>query len=800
MGSAVLVLAAGWSTGIVLGALFPIPGLVLVVAAAATLGAVVLAPSTALRLLALALMALVLGQARMEIGRGAAPPDQLAAYAGEVQIGGRIVEAPLPRGKRVEAVVEVDTIATPASSVSMAPLGDPRPRVLLRSTFLRAGYGDRVETRGRLARPRSRPGWPLEQMLARRGIGWTVDAGGARLVEPAGTSLVGLLAKARSVFEANTRAILPEPHASLVAGIVFGARVGLPPDLRAAMSATGTSHLTAVSGANVAMVAGSLLLIATGVVGRAPASLVAIVGVWLYTLLVGAPPSALRAATMATFALAAQGLGRQPDAVVGLALAVAVLLGWDPGLAFDLGFQLSVTATAGLILLSPSIEQRLSWLPRSVRGQVAIAVAAQVATLPLVIGTFQRLSLVSLPANVLAAPTIVPIMGLGALIAVLGWVPGLDAVLGWAAWLATSVLVSVIETAAVLPGAVVAVGRSPAWLPVGWYAVLCCWVAAGSADVTALGVRPSYLKLAALVGAGLMAALIFVGWPGDGRRDGVQVALLDTEPAAAFVRTQSGGSALLITSTASRGVAASVGAQLDLWEDGVDVEIGPGGVRTAVDLLAIGAQAVPEDGAGSASSDAPDLGDLESDGSGDIAPNVAARPAIMEVGPGTRIDLADGVNVQVIDVRLAGQRSVVDLALVVDGVAILLPGPGSPSPRWVDVAPDAVTIAALPASAVTWARSLPLRNWLLLVGEPAVERARGESGVPFLARRDHGLIELSLIQGTVGVRTERCGGGRECEIQLPPPVFRALLPGPAPGGTSGGDRSPVQSGRTDDGR
>jgi hypothetical protein len=499
---------------------------------------------------------------------------------------------------------------------------------------------------------------------------------------------------------------------------------------------------------------------------------------------------------MATFALMAQGLGRQPDAIVGLALAVAVLLGWDPGLAFDLGFQLSVTATAGLILLSPSIEQRLGWLPRSVRGQVAIAVAAQVATLPLIVGTFQRLSLVSLPANVLAAPTVVPIMGLGTLIAVLGWVPGLDALLGWSAWLVTSILLLVIETAATLPGAVVAVGRSPAWLPVGWYVVLCCWVAAGSADVKALGIRPRALKVAALAGAGGMAALIVVGWPGAGRREGVQVVLLDTEPAAALVRTPSGESALVMTSAASRGIVASVGAHLDLWEGGVDVEIGPGGLRTAVDLLEIGISAVPDEHDRSASADEPDL-EID-DGEATMSP--PGRLAALEPGSGMRIDLDDGVTILVIDVRLAGQRSVLDLAIVVDDVAILLPGPGSPSPRWVDIAPDAVTVAALPSSAVAWARSLPPRNWLLLVGEPAVERARGESVVPFLARRDHGSIELSLVQRSVGVRTERCSGGRSCAIELPPAAFGALLSGPGVGGTSSGGRSPVQSGRTDDGR
>ena len=375
----------------------------------------------------------------------AAQPDPLAAHAGPVVVTGRVLDAPVPRGSRVEVVVELDAIGDGESAGALVPLGDARPKVLVRAPFLRASYGDRIETRGRLARPRSRPGWPLAEILARRGVFWVLDTGGARVVEPGSTSLARLLAGLRGLFEANTRAVLPEPHASLVAGIVFGARVGLPPELKAAMSATGTSHLTAVSGANVAIVAGALTLLTTRLVGRTSAAAVAMAGVWLYTLMVGAPPSAVRAATMASFALAAFGLGRQPDAIVGLVVAVAVLLGWDPGLAADLGFQLSVAATAGLVLLMPTFERWLGWLPGAVRGHVAMAIAAQVATLPIVIGTFQRISLVSLPANVLAAPTIPPLMALGAALAVGGSVPGIDVLLGWAAWAVAGLLLAIIQ-------------------------------------------------------------------------------------------------------------------------------------------------------------------------------------------------------------------------------------------------------------------------------------------------------------------------------------------------------------------
>jgi hypothetical protein len=72
---------------------------------------------------------------------------------------------------------------------------------------------------------------------------------------------------------------------------------------------------------------------------------------------------------------------------------------------------------------------------------------------------------------------------------------------------------------------------------------------------------------------------------------------------------------------------------------------------------------------------------------------------------------------------------------------------------------------------------MPPRRWLLLVGEPAQERARGESGVPFLTRHEHGQVDLSLEQrDALSVRTERCAAGEGCHIELPTPTLTRLLP------------------------
>jgi hypothetical protein len=294
-----------------------------------------------------------------------------------------------------------------------------------------------------------------------------------------------------------------------------------------------------------------------------------------------------------------------------------------------------------------------------------------------------------------------------------------------------------------------------------------------------------------------MAVPLVVGWPGAGRIEGVQVVLLDTEPAAAFVRTPGGQTALVRTSTAARGIAAGVGAYLAVSETGVDVEIGPGGVRPAVDLVDLETERAGHVDDERSNIDSAEHGDTDDRRDGEmIGPD---RGAPTDARPGMQIGLGDGVVVEVVDVRVAGQRQVADLAVLVDGVAILLPGPGSPSTRWGDVAPDAASIAAVPSGAVSWARALPPRRWLLLVGEPTPARARNAQGVPFLARREYGSVELSMARGTLAVETERCPEGRACVVELPPPAFGALLSQLFTGDVSNDRRPPVQSGRTGDG-
>src|SRR5207248_7869418 len=142
----------------------------------------------------------------------------------------------------------------------------------------------------------------------------------------------------------------------------------------------------------------------------------------LYILVTGATPAGLRAGVMWTLALLALRFGRRSDAVTSLALAAALLALISPRILWDLGFQLSLAGTAGIVLLEPGIERRLGRVPllahegaavTLAREALAVTLAAQIGTLPLLISGFGLVSLVAPLANALLLPLLGPIVALG---------------------------------------------------------------------------------------------------------------------------------------------------------------------------------------------------------------------------------------------------------------------------------------------------------------------------------------------------------------------------------------------------
>ena len=304
--------------------------------------------------------------------------------------------------------------------------------------------------------------------------------------------------------ESAARVLEPAP-AGLLPGLAVGDTSAADPVLEEDFRRAGLAHLTAVSGANVAIVVSAVLWpLRRRAVDPRVQALVAFAALLAFVVLARPGASVVRAAAMGAVTLWALAAGRPRAAVPALAAAAGALLVADPRLAADAGFALSVAATAAIVLAAPAWSRGLrdrGW-PGPVADAVSVTAAAGLATAPLVAALDGAVSLVSLPANLLAAPAVPLATVLGLAAAVSSVLPGPAAeALAWAAGWPVRWIVAVAERAAALPDATLG------W-PAGTGGAAALAALLG-AVVLLLVLRPAARRpaLAALV------ALVLVGWP-----------------------------------------------------------------------------------------------------------------------------------------------------------------------------------------------------------------------------------------------------------------------------------------------
>lgn len=270
----------------------------------------------------------------------------------------------------------------------------------------------------------------------------------------------------------------PPAPAALVPALVVGDDTQMSDQVEEEFRTTGLTHLLAVSGTNLTIVLAMVLAVARA--GRAPPRmlvLLGLLGVVGFVLLARPEPSVLRAAGMGVVALAALGLGAR-GGIRPLCVAVVGLLFLDPWLSRAAGFVLSVSATAGIILLAPALATALGrWLPRWATVAVAVPLAAQAACTPTIVALSSEVSVVAVAANVLAAPAVAPATVLGLLAGLVHLVvPPVGAVLGSGAAACAGWIVVVAHHAAALPGASLTWSHPWWWLlPVAPVVLWCCW-------------------------------------------------------------------------------------------------------------------------------------------------------------------------------------------------------------------------------------------------------------------------------------------------------------------------------------
>jgi len=312
------------------------------------------------------------------------------------------------------------------------------------ASFAQRAAGERITISGRLRRSPPQSDWLRVRHVA----------GQLEIDEIASWSPGGWAARAANAVRTALQrgaVVLPERQRPLFLGFVLGDTRGQAVDLTDDFRGSGLTHLLAVSGENVAFVlalAGPLLRRLT----LRPRLVATVTVIAFFALVTRFEPSVLRASVMAALAVTASTLGREASRLRLLALAVALLVVVDPFLVRSVGFQLSVAACAGIVLLAPPLVRAIPG-PPFVRDALAVTIAAQVGVAPVLVIVFGGVPLASVPANLLAAPVAGAVMvwGLGAGIGAGLLGPRPAAILHWPTGLMIRWIADVAHWGATLP-------------------------------------------------------------------------------------------------------------------------------------------------------------------------------------------------------------------------------------------------------------------------------------------------------------------------------------------------------------
>lgn len=595
---ALVLLSAGWLLGVVAGAVTGAvwwPGAVAI--GLAGLGVATLERRPHAALLGLLAAGLFLAGAWRYIDQR--PPDEPTGLAlhnegPPIRLRALVVDEPNSSGRTQRVRLDVRELFERTSSSWQPASGGV---LLSTDLFPRHHYGDILEFEGELKTPPSFPDFDYREYLARRGVVSLVSyPNDVRLIDTGqGSRALAALHTVRNRLGDALARALPEPQAALAQGIFLGQRTSIPAGVTADMNATGTSHLVAISGQNVSLVAGLVISSLAWLIGRRRAALVALFTIAGYTALTGASPTVVRGAIMGELFVLATLVGRPTSAATSIGFAAAIMTGLHPSVVHDVSFQLSFAAIAGLVYVTPPLQTRGAELLRrhgveAGEGGVAsflleslsVTAGAVLATLPLIALNFGRISAVGLAANLLLVPAFPLIMVSSALTAVAGlvWAP-LGEAMGWFAWAMLSYMVEVPRAFASLPLASFEISGFGRWHAAGAYvalAALARWLGRRRPVVAEANEPPtlrSFRVRPAWFVAGVLAIAAAVAWSialGGGGGDRLTVSVLDVGQGDAILIGTPAGKHILVDGGASGQLLAErLSEELPFWERTIDL-------------------------------------------------------------------------------------------------------------------------------------------------------------------------------------------------------------------------------------
>ena len=587
----IVYLAICWFLGLWLASITNLPFLVWVGCSAITLIGTAIFRNKKFAILFACLFVTGLGGIRYLVAVPEITPSHIAFYndTEPISFTGTVVDEPDIRDRIVNLKVDVDTIKLQDGS-SNAISGN----ILVQTPrFPIIEYGTRIRVTGMVETPPENESFSYKAYLARQDIHSLIFLPQIEIIdENVGNPIYHAIYSLKQRAHSTIMQTIAEPQASLLAGILLGNDNGLPPDLDEAFRVTGMTHIIAISGFNIAIIIMVLMSIARPFLGDRYATLFAVIGIILYTILVGADASVVRAAIMGSvFLFTSRWLGRPGFSVATLLVAGWVMTGIRPFLLWDVGFQLSFAATLSLILFADPFSQQMhnwlkrlftpdttEWLMGLLTEPIIITISAQILTLPLMMGHFGQLSLVSLIANALILPAQPGVMLWGGLATIVGIIsPAIGQLFGWIAWLFLTYTIQLVEILATVPKAAVSVDLT-------WSGVIAIYLAIAFFTWFAKQEKRRRKKLINQLqnnltqriafGSSLMGMLLIVNW-GFSQPDGnLHIVFFDVgQGDATFIQTPSGRQILIDGGLYPSVLNDALGKQMPFWDRSIDLMI-----------------------------------------------------------------------------------------------------------------------------------------------------------------------------------------------------------------------------------
>lgn len=404
------------------------------------------------------------------------PDPAMSVRVGEhVSLEGYVEEEPDVREGSTRLTVRV-------SRIDDATVLHATRAIVIVPPYTEVQYGDTITADGALRAPESFESgdgrtFNYRQYLAARGVSYEVGFAHIQTTGHGGNILKRSVISVKRVYITGLHVVLPEPYAGLAAGITAGDKRSVGSDVSETFQRVSLVHILVLSGYNITVVLGAFMGMFSRM-RRTPQLIAVLAIVSFFIIVAGGAASAARAGMMAFAAVYAKLFGRMFLALRVLVAVVCAMILWNPYLlAFDPGFQLSVLATLGLILFSPHIARALGFIPEryQLREIAAATVSTQLTVLPLLLYQNGTLSVVSLPANLLALIAVPAAMAFSGIAALAGIVFGTwGALFAFPAYILLRYIVSVADVFASLPYAAISVPAFSVWILAVLYGCIAC--------------------------------------------------------------------------------------------------------------------------------------------------------------------------------------------------------------------------------------------------------------------------------------------------------------------------------------